>query len=164
MAFNPDGNVGSPLGVSNLVENWHNGQRQIASQAYGLVGVEVMTDTLVQKVIIEKREGAEVATGVQLVDGKVIKASKEVIVCAGAFRTPQIMMLSGIGAAGELKKYGIPLVVDAPAVGTEFHDHLALSQWWKLRKPEEGQAIGTSRWTSPGFFVGLPCDVSKPSY
>jgi choline dehydrogenase-like flavoprotein len=71
-------------------------------------------------------------------------------------------MLSGIGAAAELEKHKIPLVIDAPAVGTEFHDHLALTQWWKLRKPEEGYALGNPRWTSPGFFVGLPCDVSTP--
>lgn len=156
-----DANSGSPKGLGELVENWRDGKRQLASEAYGISGrpgVTVLTDTLVKRVIIEAQDGKKVATGVELVDGKQFKASKEVIISAGAYRTPQVLMLSGIGPAEELAKHNIPQFVDAPEVGRNFHDHFALNQWWKLRNPELGQSIGTALWTDPGFFMGLPCD------
>ena len=94
-----DGNAGAPLGLSELVENWHNGQRRPASQVYPLTGIEVMTETMVKRVVIEEREGKKIATGVELQDGTSISATREVIISAGAYRTPQVMMLSGIGTS-----------------------------------------------------------------
>lgn len=155
---NSDGNDGAPLGCAALVENWKNGKRQLASQAYDLSGVQVMTETMVDHVLIEDRAGKKVATGVQLANGSRILASKEVIVSAGAYRTPQVLMLSGIGPAAELKRLGIPLLVDAPEVGRNFHDHLAVCQWWKVRQPEQGVALGTPLWSDPAYTLGLPCD------
>jgi choline dehydrogenase len=60
------------------------------------------------------------AYGVQLSKGRnepsyVVHADKEVIVCAGAFGTPQILQISGIGPRDVLEKVGIPLVADLPA-------------------------------------------------
>jgi choline dehydrogenase-like flavoprotein len=67
-------------------------------------------------------------------------------------------MLSGIGPKEELSRHGITQIVDSPEVGRNFYDHMALCQWWKLRKPEIGAAIGTPLWTDPAFFMGKPCD------
>jgi choline dehydrogenase-like flavoprotein len=67
-------------------------------------------------------------------------------------------MLSGIGPKEELSRHGITQIVDSPEVGRNFNDHLALCQWWKLRKPEIGASIGTPLWTDPAFFMGKPCD------
>ena len=50
-----------------------------------------------------------------------------VILCAGALRTPQLMMLSGIGPADELRSLGIDVKVDSPQVGHNLHDHLLIS-------------------------------------
>ncbi|CAK7198061.1 hypothetical protein SEUCBS139899_000719 [Sporothrix eucalyptigena] len=56
-----------------------------------------------------------------------VKARREVIVCAGAFRTPQLLMLSGLGPRDELvNKHGIPCVRDLPAVGQNLSDHFAI--------------------------------------
>lgn len=52
------------------------------------------------------------------------RANAEVIVCAGAFQSPQILMLSGIGPADELHRHGIEPVLDLPGVGANLHDHL----------------------------------------
>ncbi|MCJ1389182.1 hypothetical protein MMC18_002037 [Xylographa bjoerkii] len=153
-----DSNSGSPLGMTEMIENWREGKRQIASMAYNLFGVQVLTNTLVHRVLVEERDGRKTAIGVQLADGKSIQASKEVILSAGAYRTPLVLMLSGIGPSVELAKHQIPVVFEAPEVGQNFHDHLALCQWWKLRHPEAGQAIGTPLWAGPSFFLGLPCD------
>ncbi|KAF2249242.1 GMC oxidoreductase [Trematosphaeria pertusa] len=153
-----DGNAGSPLGLAELVENWHAGRRQLASQIYPLTGIEVLTETLVTRVLVQERDGEPVATGVELANGTTITASKEVIVSAGAYRTPQVLMLSGIGPAQELEKHGIPVVSSSPAVGRNFHDHLAVCQWWKLRDPERDPSIGSPQWQDAGLFAGLPCD------
>jgi len=153
-----DANSGSPIGLAELVENWRDGKRQLASQAYDLSAVQVMTGTMVRRVLVEDRSDNKVATGVELADGQRILASKEVIVAAGAYRTPQVLMLSGIGPAAELKRHDISLLVDAPEVGRNFHDHFSLCQWWKLRHPEAGLAIGTPLWSDPSYAKGLPCD------
>jgi len=160
VSYIPDGNAGSPLGVAEMTENWKVGNRQMAKDAYDLSGVQTITEALVQRVIIETRNGEKVATGVQLAGegGRVISAKKEVIVSAGAYRTPQILMLSGIGPQNELSAHGITQIVDAPEVGNNFYDHLTLCQWWKLRHPEQGQAFGTPLWTDPSYFLGKPMD------
>ncbi|KAH8165113.1 choline dehydrogenase [Xylaria polymorpha] len=56
-----------------------------------------------------------------------VKATKEVIVAGGAFNSPQILKLSGVGPKEELKKFGIPVVVDLPGVGTNLQDRLEVS-------------------------------------
>ena len=140
-----DGNSGSPLGLSELVENWHNSQRQLASQAYPLSGVEVMTEELVRRVILEERNGKIVATGVGLASGAPISASKEIIISAGAYRTPQVFMLSSIGPEEELEKHGISVLVSSP-VGKQFHDHHPVCQWWKLRHPDLHPSVGSPKW------------------
>jgi choline dehydrogenase-like flavoprotein len=153
-----DGNGGAPLGLAELVENWRNGKRQLASQTYGLAGVTVLCRTVVQRIVIDEASGAKTASGVQLVNGHIISATCEVIVSCGAYRTPQVLMLSGIGNPQELARHSIPLVVENPEVGQNFHDHLALCIWWKLRHPELGLAIGTPLWENPAYTKGLPAD------
>lgn len=154
----PDGNNGEPLGIAERVENWRDGKRQPAAEAYSLTGIEVLTNTQVACILIKESSGNKVATGVRLVDGKTISATKEVILSAGAYRSPQLLMLSGIGDPQELSRHTIPTVVNSPDVGRNFHDHFALTQWWKLRHPEQGLAMGSPLWTDPALFIGLPAD------
>ena len=56
----------------------------------------------------------------------------EVILAAGAIGSPHIMMLSGIGPAAELSKFGIPVLLDKPGVGANLHDHLQLRMIYKV--------------------------------
>ncbi|KAF2259764.1 alcohol oxidase [Lojkania enalia] len=152
-----DMNSGNPIGLGELVENWREGKRQLASEAYNLDGVEIMTEALVKRVVVENENGTKRAAGIELANGTMI-SSKEVIVSAGAYRTPQVLLLSGIGPEAVLAKHDIPVVHDSPQVGKNFHDHLAVCQWWKLLHPEKGLAIGTPLWTDPAYFMGLPAD------
>ncbi|CAL5874033.1 uncharacterized protein PFLUO_LOCUS8319 [Penicillium psychrofluorescens] len=159
--YTPDANAGSPEGLAELTENWRDGQRQIANEIYGLSlqsSVSVLTDTTIRRVLLEEKNGKKVATGVETLDGQRFMASREVIVSAGAYRTPQVLMLSGIGPAEELKQHGIPQLVNAPEVGRNFHDHFAFNQWWRLREPEKGLSIGTPLWSDPAYAKGLPSD------
>lgn len=153
-----DANGGAPLGLAELVENWKDGKRQLASQAYGLRGVTILCNTVVQRIIISEIDGTKAASGVQLVDGQIISATREVIVSAGAYRTPQVLMLSGIGNPDLLAHHGISLVTENREVGQNLHDHLALCLWWKLRYPEQGLAIGTPLWNDPAYTKGMPVD------
>lgn len=159
-----DGNDGSPLGLAELTENWHNGQRQLSGEAYEISkkpNITVKTETLVKRVVLSHKDspsGVKVATGVELADGTILNVSREVIVSAGAYRTPQLLMLSGIGPAAELAKHSITVHVEAPEVGRNLHDHYSFNQWWRLRHPEKGLSIGAPFWNSPAYGLGLPSD------
>lgn len=103
-----DHNSGDNKGMAPRVENWYKGKRQPAGKAYGLKGVEVINKKTVTKVILEDGpNNIKKATGIELTSGETLKANREVIVCCGTIRTPQLLMLSGIGSADELKKHNI---------------------------------------------------------
>ncbi|KAL9632726.1 MAG: hypothetical protein Q9164_005140 [Protoblastenia rupestris] len=165
VALNSDTNSGSVIGISEIEENWHNGLRQPSHLAYPLDGVRILTETAVQRVLFSNgQEGKPVTVGVQLADGSTVSARKEVILSAGAHRTPQLLMLSGIGPAEELSKQNIPCVKDQVHVGKNMFDHFAHFQYWKLRNPSQGLALGNPLWKSSAYFSGMPCDwvVKEP--
>lgn len=83
--------------------------------------VHLQTGAHVARVLVEGGR----ACGVELTDGRVIRARAEVILSAGTVQTPQILMLSGIGPAAHLKDLGIEVVKDVPGVGANYHDHVA---------------------------------------
>jgi 4-pyridoxate dehydrogenase len=77
------------------------------------------------------------AVGVHFVEaGREIHArsAREVVLCGGVFNSPQLLMLSGIGPADELRALGIAPVTDLP-VGRNLRDHLAVSLRWQRREP-----------------------------
>ncbi|KAF2499358.1 glucose dehydrogenase [Lophium mytilinum] len=157
-----DANDGTPIGLGELNENRKNGLRELASSAYPLGGVTVLTNTLVAKILISKVAGSLTATGVKLANGTTFSATRQVVLSAGAYRTPQLLMLSGVGPTAQLKKFGITQLVNAPAVGTGLADHMLLSLYWKLRPDvaAEGVALGSSNplFTQPQFGDGVPAD------
>lgn len=86
-------------------------------------GVEVHPRCLVTRVLFEGRE----AVGVEYRQGnslKTARAEREVIISGGAINSPQILMLSGIGNADELRKLDIPVIQDLPGVGENLQDHI----------------------------------------
>jgi choline dehydrogenase len=69
------------------------------------------------------------ATGVEYVQNgqkKTAHTEREIVLSAGAFASPKILMLSGIGPADHLKAHGIPVSMDLPGVGQNLQDHLQL--------------------------------------
>src|SRR5699024_11139548 len=66
---------------------------------------------------------------------KTLHANKEVILCAGALQSPQLLQLSGVGAAGHLREFGIPVVNNLPGVGENLQDHLQLRLIYEVSKP-----------------------------
>jgi len=84
---------------------------------------------------VEVQEGVALygaSTGIKSVgEKKTYLARNEVILSAGTFNSPQILMLSGIGPSEELEKLAIPVVVDLPGVGQNLDDKLEATQTWR---------------------------------
>ncbi len=82
-------------------------------------------------------EGAR-ATGVRYRAGgetRTARAAREVLLCAGALQSPQLLQLSGVGPAGLLSGHGVPVVHELPGVGENLQDHLALRVVYKCTRP-----------------------------
>ena len=155
---NFDVNSGMPNGICQWTENWRNGVRQPAGRAYDLSGVHIMTDTMVRRILLTADPREKIATGVELLDGRCIDARKEVIISCGAIRTPQLLMISGIGQLQQLSHIGVEQLVDSPEVGRNLHDHCSIIQFWKLRYPDRGVAVGSTSFNRPEYAHGLPAD------
>jgi len=123
-----DYNVGEPDGTAPLQLSTRNGVRCSAATAYlrparTRPNLTVADGALVKRVVFDGRR----ARGVEyLRDGLTItaRAAREVLLCAGAIRSPQILELSGIGDAALLKQHGIEIIQHLPGVGENLRDHL----------------------------------------
>ena len=80
------------------------------------------------------------------------------ILSCGAIRTPQVLLLSGVGPAKELTKHGIEKQVDLPAVGQNLMDHPAVQTFWEIRYPDQGVAVGSEAFNQPSYANSLPMD------
>src|SRR5579859_2140545 len=126
---NPDFNGPVQDGVGFYQLTQRGGMRCSAAVAYlhpamQRPNLQVMTDAVVTRLLLEGTRvvGVEVE---QQGEMKQLRAESEVIVAAGAYNSPQILMLSGIGPAAELAMYGIQAVTDLP-VGRNLQDHPAV--------------------------------------
>lgn len=96
----------------------------------------IYTNTLAKRVIFDKNKKA---TGVEVKglfgNTVTLKASKEVIVSAGAFQSPQLLMVSGVGPSDALQEHGIDVVVDRPGVGQNMWDHPFFAPSYRVQVP-----------------------------
>jgi choline dehydrogenase len=104
----------------------HRGRRLSASRAYlhpvmYRSNLEVECRTFVTKILFEGKRA--VGVEIQAPGGRQVRAG-EVILCGGAFNSPQLLQLSGVGNAGELTALGADVVQDLPGVGANLQDHL----------------------------------------
>ncbi len=125
---NEDFNGASQDGFGLYQVTQKGGERWSAARAYvdparARPNFEVRTGALVEKLLIEDGR----VTGVALRRGReteVLRARAGVVLSAGAFNSPQILMLSGIGPAEHLAERGVDVVADVPAVGADLQDHI----------------------------------------
>jgi choline dehydrogenase len=125
-----------------------NGERCSAAKAFITPNMDrpnltVITHALTEKVIIRDKR----AVGVRYRKDKEtveLSCNREVIVSSGAFGSPQILMLSGIGPGNHLKEKGIELVHDLPGVGQNLQDHIDYVQTYKVAAKEETFGISPS--------------------
>lgn len=85
--------------------------------------IDILTGHRAQRIVISNRRASAVeavASGQQVV----IKARREIVVTAGSFNSPKLLMLSGIGPRENLERFGINTVHDSPGVGANYMDHV----------------------------------------
>ena len=125
---NADFNGAEQEGVGHYQVTHKNGERYSTSKAYltpnlARPNLQVVTGAQTTRILMDGRR----AVGVEYKhDGKLhqLKAQREVLLCAGALQSPQILMLSGVGPAAQLAQHDIGVVHDLAGVGANFHDHI----------------------------------------
>ncbi|MGM9425858.1 GMC family oxidoreductase [Hydrogenophaga sp. MI9] len=134
--LNTDFNGPEQEGIGAYQVTHKNGERFSAAKAYltphlGRPNLQVITGALTTRVLTELRDGRPCAVGVEYrPDGGrghlqtlMLKPGGEVLLSAGAFGSPQLLMLSGIGPVLHLQEHGIAVVHPLEGVGQNLHDH-----------------------------------------
>ena len=138
IAYNSDFNAAVQEGCGLYQINVRDGRRSSAAAAYlspasSRKNLRIATGALVTRIQIERGK----AVGVEFVTrGRTHSAGarQEVILSAGAFGSPKLLMLSGIGPADHLRGLGVPVVVDSPSVGSNLQDHIDVDTVYQLKE------------------------------
>ncbi len=143
-------------GFAPFDRNIHRGRRLSAARAYlhpvmGRQNLTVRTRTFVTGIVFEggRAVGVEVAKGRGAVE-RILAG--EVILAGGAINSPQLLQLSGVGKAADLRALGIPVVRDLPGVGDHLQDHLEVYIQYKSLQPVSMQPTAVQKWRRP--FIG----------
>lgn len=126
-------------GIGFLQTNQKFGRRYSSSRAYlwpamKRSNVDVRKHAQVSKILFSGLR----ATGVQYIRGgkqETARATKGVILSAGVIASPQLLMVSGIGPAEHLRSHNIPVVLDVPGVGRNYHDHASINHTAWVNRP-----------------------------
>ncbi len=156
-----DLNAGRGEGSAYFEVNQRRGIRLNTAKAFlkpasGRPNLTIMTGCHVERLVFEETPQGKACTGVQFTGGGrafTATAHRETLLAAGAVGSPQILQLSGIGAASELQRHGIDPVADLPGVGENLQDHLQLRMVFKV----QGVPTLNTRATRPlgRFLIGL---------
>lgn len=136
---NDDYNGAMQDGVSLIQVNIRKGRRCSAADGYlrpvlGRPNLTVITGAHALRIICEGRR----AVGVKYARNgqeEIGHAQREIVLCCGAFNSPQLLMLSGIGPADDLRRHGIEVLHDLPGVGSNLQDHPAGKLLGRCPKP-----------------------------
>lgn len=122
----PDLNVPEPFGICASPYSIVAGRRQSTASAYleparERSNLTIAAEVVVDRIVIEgdRVRGVEGAGP----EGRMRIGADEVILAAGVYRSPQLLLLSGVGPRRELVRLGVPVVVDLPGVGENYQDH-----------------------------------------
>ncbi len=145
---NDDYNGAEQAGCFMYQRNIINGERCSAARAFltpqlGRPNLTVITNAHTEKVCFEDKKAVAVQFSVKG-QRQTVKAKKEIILSGGAFGSPQILMLSGIGPAEHLQQHGIDVLHDLPGVGQNLQDHIDYVQTFKVASGEDTFGISAS--------------------
>jgi len=147
-------------GFAPFDRNIHDARRLSAARAYlhpilrQRSNLAVWTRRFVTRLLFDgsRAVGVEVARGVGGRGGVDRLTAGEVILAGGSINSPQLLLLSGIGAANELRELGIDVVADRPGVGRNLQDHLEVYVQYQSLRPVSMQPSATELWRRP--FIG----------
>ena len=134
-----DYNGAEPEGVARPELTIGDGRRYSTARAFlrpaeGRKNLRIETGALAARVIIENNR----ATGVEYIQGgrtRTTRATREVVLSGGTYNSPQLLLLSGIGPAEELRAQGVTPVLDRPAVGQNLQEHVNTFVIYDLNRP-----------------------------
>jgi choline dehydrogenase len=155
----PDLNIPAPLGVCASPYNIKNGKRQSTTVAYlnlarGRKNLTIVAEASARTLKINGRKVEEV---LYEKDGQMLRAAADkVVLAAGVYHTPQILMLSGIGPAKELARLGIKAVNTLEGVGENYQDHPVVYMTF------EGPTHFSEDWVVPRFRLLTKSDPDRP--
>jgi choline dehydrogenase len=136
---NEDFNGETQEGTGYYRATVRNGRRSSTAVAYlrpaeKRPNLRVETNALANRILFSagKANAVEYTKGEQQFQAK---AGREILLCGGAFNSPQLLQLSGIGPRALLEANGIPIVHDAPEVGEGLQDHFYCRTFWRANKP-----------------------------
>jgi choline dehydrogenase len=182
LARNEDFNGAEQDGVGLYQVTQRDGMRASAAVAYLHPAMErpnltVMPYMLAERVLLDGARAVGVQAS-QLGQAQEFRAEREVILCGGAYNSPQLLMLSGIGPAEHLTLREVEVLLDQPAVGANLSDHPATQLVWTTPEPEslllalepaaleEYEATRTGPFTSnlaeAGGFARVASDAPAP--
>ena len=168
--LNPDYNSEDQEGVVKTQASISRGRRMSVAHCYlgparRRPNLDIVTEAPTRKVLLEGKRCVGIAYerwGREME----ARAGREVILCAGAVATPQLLELSGIGKPDVLKAHGIAVQHASPAVGENFRDHLNARIVWQVKVPgvsynHKARGIGAigqalQYMTTRGGFFSLP--------
>ena len=152
--YNPDVNHPEATGISQRAENNIEGVRMSMALAYinpvrHRLNLTIRPNVQARRVALEEGTDGKRAVGVEVESGggRFVVEGDEIILCAGAVASPQLLMLSGIGPAGQLAAQGIPVAVELPGVGQNMRDHPNVSVRFSVKEgtPEDPDAMRAVR-------------------
>ena len=165
-----DFNCGDNAGVSYFDVNQRNGLRLSSAKAFlkpvrSRANLTVWVRTVAERLRFESKDGATRCSGVTLLRGTervTVRATREVILSAGAIATPQLLQLSGIGPASLLREHGIEVLHELPGVGANLQDHLQIRPVFKVRGVRTLNVVASSFWGRLGIALEYAWRRSGP--
>jgi choline dehydrogenase len=186
-AVTPDHNGYRQEGMHVAQSFIHNGLRWNADRAYlrpalRRPNLTLATGALVERVLITGGAAAGVVVS-SAGARRTIACEREVILCAGAYNSPKLLMLSGVGNADELRRHGLTVIADVPAVGRNLENHPGIDVQFATRHEDSltaelgllGRAAlgvrwlltrrgpGASNFFETGAFLRTRDDVAYPN-
>jgi len=136
---NKDFNGASQEGAGWFQTTTRNGKRASTAVAYlrpakGRKNLHAETSALAQRILFEGRRAVGLEYGKEG-SLRTARARREILVSSGAYNSPQLLQLSGVGPAELLKKHGIDVVLDAVGVGHDLQDHMQIRVVMRCSQP-----------------------------
>lgn len=151
-----DFNRGNNEGVGYFQVNqkagwrWNTAKAFLRPTCHVRPNFELWTGAQVSRLLVERQpDGRLRCTGARVWDGRqfvIVRAAREVLLCAGSIGSPQILQLSGIGPAGLLGEHGIEVLADLPGVGENLQDHLQIRAVYKIEGAPTLNVLASSLW------------------
>ncbi|EHR73791.1 choline dehydrogenase-like flavoprotein [Burkholderiales bacterium JOSHI_001] len=150
--FNRGNNEGVGYFEVNQRRGWRwNTTKGFLKPAFPRPNLQVWIGAQVSRVLLEHGDAGPRAVGVEVFrreGGAPVqaRAAREVVLCAGAVGTPQILQLSGIGPGALLQRHGIPVQHDLPGVGGNLQDHLQIRAVFSVQGVKTLNTLANSLW------------------